>query len=73
MGRIHANGAHKIYMRVISYLIYTLARGIYVLITAPLGYTNTKNQLKFRFAEADFLMNPPYWNIQDIGQDKRWK
>ena len=28
MGRIHANGANKIYMRDISYLIYTLALGV---------------------------------------------
>ena len=27
MGRIHANGAHKTYIRDISYLIYTLAGG----------------------------------------------
>ena len=27
MGRIHANGAHKIYMRDIDYLIYTLTLG----------------------------------------------
>ena len=42
-------------------VFFLLSGAFMFLITAPLEYTNTKNQLKFRFAEVDFLMNPPYY------------
>ena len=32
MGRIHANGAHKIYMRDTAYLIYTLTCVVVVVV-----------------------------------------
>ena len=44
-------------------VFFSASRGIYVLTTAPLEYTNTKNRLKFRFVEVDFLMNPPYLKV----------
>ena len=37
--------------------------GIFILITTLLEHGSTKNGLKLRFAEVDFLMNAPYFHL----------
>ena len=40
MGRIHANGAHKIYMRDTAYLIYTLTCVAVVVVVVVLVHSH---------------------------------